>query len=81
MEDTGLTPTPDPKTDEAGESLEARVARQLEGRTLAMVGMMGAGKSSIGRRLAARLGLPFVDADTEIEEAAFELSRDAGLKR
>ena len=35
-----------------------------------MVGMMGAGKSSIGRRLAARLGLPFVDADTEIEEAA-----------
>ena len=35
-----------------------------------MVGMMGAGKSSIGRRLAGRLGLPFVDADTEIEQAA-----------
>ena len=35
-----------------------------------MVGMMGAGKSSVGRRLAARLGLPFVDADTEIEQAA-----------
>jgi len=34
------------------------------------VGMMGAGKSSIGRRLAARLGIPFADADTEIEEAA-----------
>jgi shikimate kinase len=31
---------------------------------------MGAGKSSIGRRLAARLGVPFVDADTEIEAAA-----------
>ena len=32
--------------------------------------MMGAGKSSVGRRLAARLGIPFVDADTEIESAA-----------
>jgi shikimate kinase len=35
-----------------------------------LVGMMGAGKSSIGRRLAARLGVPFIDADTEIEKAA-----------
>jgi len=52
------------------ESLEARVIRRLCGRTLVMVGMMGAGKSSVGRRLAARLGMPFVDADTEIEKAA-----------
>jgi shikimate kinase len=35
-----------------------------------LVGMMGAGKSSVGRRLAGRLDLPFVDADTEIEKAA-----------
>ncbi len=35
-----------------------------------LVGIMGAGKSSIGRRLAAKLGLPFVDADQEIEAAA-----------
>lgn len=35
-----------------------------------LVGLMGAGKSSIGRRLAARLDLPFLDADTEIETAA-----------
>lgn len=35
-----------------------------------MVGLMGAGKSSIGRRLATRLGMPFSDADTEIEKAA-----------
>ncbi|HSZ74714.1 MAG TPA: shikimate kinase [Rhizomicrobium sp.] len=39
-------------------------------RTVALVGMMGAGKSSIGRRLADRLDLPFRDADTEIEAAA-----------
>lgn len=35
-----------------------------------MVGLMGAGKSSIGRKLAQRLGVPFVDADHEIETAA-----------
>ena len=39
-------------------------------RSVVLVGMMGAGKSSIGRRLAARLSIPFVDADTEIEKAA-----------
>jgi shikimate kinase len=39
-------------------------------RTVALIGMMGAGKSSVGRRLAARLGVPFRDADTEIEAAA-----------
>jgi shikimate kinase len=42
---------------------------QLE-RPIVMVGMMGAGKSAIGRRLAQRLGVPFVDADAEIERAA-----------
>ena len=39
-------------------------------RTVALVGLMGAGKSAIGKRLAARLDLPFVDADDEIERAA-----------
>ena len=39
-------------------------------RTVVLVGLMGAGKSSIGRRLAQRLELPFVDADKEIEAAA-----------
>ena len=39
-------------------------------RSVVLVGMMGAGKSSIGRRLAQRLGLGFVDADAEIEAAA-----------
>ncbi|MFN3622527.1 MAG: shikimate kinase [Hyphomicrobium sp.] len=39
-------------------------------RSVVLVGLMGCGKSAIGRRLAARLGLPFVDADEEIERAA-----------
>lgn len=43
---------------------------QLSGRSIVLVGLMGAGKTSIGRRLAARLGLPFRDADSEIELAA-----------
>ena len=42
----------------------------LGGRSIVLVGMMGSGKSSIGRRLAARLAIPFVDADGEIEAAA-----------
>jgi shikimate kinase/3-dehydroquinate synthase len=42
----------------------------LAARAVVLVGMPGSGKSSIGRRLAARLGLPFADADTEIEAAA-----------
>jgi shikimate kinase/3-dehydroquinate synthase len=47
----------------------ALVAR-LGGRSLVLVGMMGVGKTSVGRRLAGRLGLPFADADSEIETAA-----------
>jgi shikimate kinase len=43
---------------------------RLTGRNLVLVGMMGAGKSSIGKRLAEKLKLRFVDADTEIEAAA-----------
>ena len=39
-------------------------------RPIVLVGLMGAGKSSIGRRLAARLNVPFIDADDEIEKAA-----------
>jgi len=43
---------------------------QLAGRSIVLVGLMGAGKTSIGRRMAARLGVPFRDADAEIELAA-----------
>ncbi|MBS0530983.1 MAG: shikimate kinase [Proteobacteria bacterium] len=54
----------------AGPSAESAIVAGLGGRSLVLVGMMGAGKSTIGRRLAARLAMPFVDADTEIEAAA-----------
>lgn len=40
------------------------------GKPIVLVGLMGAGKTTVGRRLAQRLGLPFVDADHEIEAAA-----------
>ena len=45
------------------------VAKRLD-RPLALVGLMGVGKSTVGRRLAKRLGLPFVDSDSAIEDAA-----------
>ena len=51
-------------------SLEADILAALGSRLVVLVGMMGAGKSTIGRRLAGRLRLPFTDADTEIETAA-----------
>jgi shikimate kinase len=48
----------------------AALVAALGRRSIVLVGMMGAGKSSIGRRVATRLAIPFVDADAEIELAA-----------
>ena len=50
----------------------ASARRFVPCRTIVLVGLMGAGKSKIGRRLAARLNLPFFDSDHEIEMAAGE---------
>jgi len=46
------------------------IKTQLGDRSIVLIGLMGAGKTTIGRRLAARLDLPFVDSDQAIEEAA-----------
>jgi shikimate kinase len=48
----------------------AAILARLGRRSIVFIGMMGVGKSSIGRRLGVRLGVPFVDADAEIEKAA-----------
>ena len=65
MADVALPQAPAAITHDA-----AALAAALGRRSIVLVGMMGAGKSSIGRRVAARLGIPFVDADVEIEQAA-----------
>lgn len=54
----------------APRTVESGIVDALGRRSLVLVGMMGAGKSSVGRKLATRLAMPFVDADTEIEAAA-----------
>jgi len=53
-----------------GVDLAPAIVSRLGTRSIVLIGMMGVGKSSIGRRLGARLGIAFVDADAEIERAA-----------
>ena len=59
------------KTDSPARSARAKaLIERLGGRPLILVGMMGAGKTTVGRRLATRLGRRFLDSDEEIEKAA-----------
>jgi shikimate kinase len=58
------------KKDEAGDEPARRLCAVLGTRSVVLVGMPGCGKSAVGRRLAPRLDMPFVDADEEIERAA-----------
>ena len=60
-----LPPASDPRS-----PLAAQVRDALGRRNLVLVGLMGCGKTSVGRRTALLLGLPFVDADEAIEQAA-----------
>tara|TARA_R110000868_G_scaffold48908_9_gene158196 strand:+ start:2346 stop:2939 length:594 start_codon:yes stop_codon:yes gene_type:complete len=62
---------PDLASEAQAPALTSLPARSIE-RSIVLVGLMGAGKTTVGRRLAQRLGLDFVDADIEIERAAGE---------
>ncbi len=67
-EDGTATMASEPKRVEAARS--RRILSALGSRSIVLVGMMGAGKTTIGRRVAARLDIPFADVDVEIEKAA-----------
>lgn len=56
--------------DNKGNTRVAAIVEALGPRSIVLVGLMGAGKTSVGKRLATTLDLPFIDADSEIEEAA-----------
>jgi shikimate kinase len=55
---------------ELNQELLARIREALAARSIVLIGLMGAGKTAVGRRLANWLDLPFIDADSEIELAA-----------
>ena len=57
-----------PSSECSSEDYVADLGQQLD-RPIVLVGLMGVGKSTVGRRLAKRLGLPFVDSDSAIEDA------------
>lgn len=56
--------------DNEGKAPGADLVGRLGPRAIVLVGLMGAGKTSVGKRIAAKLQLPFIDADSEIEKAA-----------
>jgi shikimate kinase/3-dehydroquinate synthase len=67
---SGIGPASDGMVARTDDARISALVAALGERSVVLVGLMGSGKSSTGRRLAQRLGLPFVDADTEIEAAA-----------
>ena len=59
-----------------GEATKVQKLTDILDRPIVLVGLMGAGKSTVGRRLARRLGLPFIDSDVAIEEASGSKTAD-----
>src|SRR3954466_267545 len=74
MNEMGRAPLPaeigERRPERHGTEKKQPLRAKLGKRSLVLVGLMGAGKSTVGRRLAQKLGLPFLDADHEIEAAA-----------
>ena len=67
----GLLPERDPRCIAPRTMLQTRASELVwTGKPIVLVGLMGAGKTTVGRRLAQKLDLPFIDADAEIETAA-----------
>lgn len=52
------------------EAIESNLRERLGGRSIVFVGLMGAGKTAIGRKVAQMLGMPFIDSDHEIESVS-----------
>lgn len=67
---SGITEVEDAARHVAPDARARAIVAALGGRSIVLVGLMGSGKTAIGRRLAHRLGLEFVDSDAEIEWAA-----------
>jgi shikimate kinase len=85
---TGGGETAEPAWEDSRGDIQSLASALLVDRPIVLVGLMGAGKTTVGRRLAALLRLPFIDADEEIEKAAgltipeiFELRGEAEFRQ
>ena len=67
---SGIASGAEGETERAPDRRAAQLVQALGGRSIVLIGLMGSGKTSTGRRLAQQLGLEFADADAEIEAAA-----------